>query len=207
MVSQYSSPPYPSKNEIYTLALHECGHLISAKALGFQTSGLRFLGPDRYTKNYLSGSATIFLNRKCSDPETLCAYLRQRVQVLFSGALAETLNAGTPDLVEGKRRLEANEASDQGKAYESIWILRNMQATGYAAIADATSEVERLADGLWEETYRLIAENGTLIERLANYITSVFSERPTSLLVTEANLAMNDYMVERFPALLSLRQS
>jgi hypothetical protein len=63
---------------------HECGHLIIARSLGFSTGGIK-LSPTE-----AGASIDLLLSLKSLDE--VLEFIERRVQVLYAGSLAESLN-------------------------------------------------------------------------------------------------------------------
>src|SRR5260370_42134607 len=101
---------------------HECGHLIAAKVLGFQTAGI-VLESDKL-------GAQIDLHFSCANISEVSDFLMRRVQVLYAGAIAQTLQGRTIDptqcrfLFEGPPPNGGTAAHDFAKLKEllRLWI-------------------------------------------------------------------------------------
>jgi hypothetical protein len=101
---------------------HECGHLIAAKVLGFQTGGI-VLESDKL-------GAQIDLHFSCANISEVSDFLMRRVQVLYAGAIAQTLQGRTIDptqcrfLFEGPPPNGGTAAHDFAKLKEllRLWI-------------------------------------------------------------------------------------
>ena len=64
---------------------HECGHLVIARVLGFPTGGIVF------EKGRAEWGAVIDLRISCLTIEDVSDFLMRRVQVIYAGAIAQTL--------------------------------------------------------------------------------------------------------------------
>jgi hypothetical protein len=65
---------------------HECGHLLLARNLGFPTGGIQL--------REKTAGAEIDLVLSLRNIEEQLTYLEKRIQVLFAGALAESIRGG-----------------------------------------------------------------------------------------------------------------
>jgi hypothetical protein len=71
------------QGEITTTILHECGHLLAARSLGFPTGGIH-LSPTE-------AGASIDLRLSLKTVGEVLEFIERRVQVLYAGSLAESL--------------------------------------------------------------------------------------------------------------------
>ena len=82
-----------TRKALMDMLRHECGHLITAKALGFTTGHIE-LQADR-------ACAEIDLPLSMQSLDDVKAFLGRRVQVLYAGSIAQSLNpkgkANAPD--------------------------------------------------------------------------------------------------------------
>jgi hypothetical protein len=78
---------------------HECGHLISAKALGFTTHEIR-IGPGE-------AAASLDLLPSLRTMQEAAQFCEARIQILFAGVLAESLHDGDVDYTKAVNLLES----------------------------------------------------------------------------------------------------
>jgi hypothetical protein len=72
-----------SRAALMPIIRHECGHLVVAHVVGFSTDGIE-LRPDR-------AGAYIDLQLAFTSVDDVCSYIENRVQVLFAGAIAQSI--------------------------------------------------------------------------------------------------------------------
>jgi ATP-dependent Zn protease len=79
---------FEDRQRIMPVAQHEVGHFVAARVLRFRTVGISV---EMLPKGGHAGGAEITLSEALHSLEETKEYLRRRVQVLYAGALAQTL--------------------------------------------------------------------------------------------------------------------
>ncbi len=109
--------------QILPVGCHEAGHYVVAKLLGFKTGSLKI----EIKNNSPKGGSALELVRGLSNVKDIVSYLENRVQVLFAGALAESLSNGKIDEDLANIILENSSQFDFAKARELIHLIRNIK--------------------------------------------------------------------------------
>jgi hypothetical protein len=157
------------------VAQHEMGHYVVARLLGFRTSdvSIEIIGP----MNGHRGEAPVILTERLLSLEDVRCYVRRRIQVLYAGALAETLPPGQSptkrvNIEEAKKIIEtagAGAEQDFAKARELIRILRNIQYQNEDIDNDSViqPQIDAINNELWEAALSLVEKHAELIIGLA----------------------------------------
>jgi len=74
---------------------HEVGHFVAARVLRFRTDGITV---EMLPRGGHQGSAGVLLAEPLKTMDEIKDYLRRRVQVLYAGALAQTLRENAPKM-------------------------------------------------------------------------------------------------------------
>lgn len=156
-----------------SVARHEMGHYVIARALGFMTGDviLEIREPVGHR-----GAAEIILQASIKSLEDVRLYLERRVIVLYAGALAETLPyiASPTKRVDIKRALEILNTNGQGaeqdyaKVRELIHALRNISHPDTDLADDGAIQAD-----LYEVNDKLFYRAVELVETLAETITGL----------------------------------
>jgi hypothetical protein len=156
---------------------HEAGHHVVARRLGFMMGPLelRFQGSGHETEDVPhDGSATVILHRPVGTTDAISGYLRDRVQVLFAGVLAESLSNGQVQ-IEIARKAEIETAvSDFAKAAEHLELLVNLQCASNPALCEPAARdraVKLLRCELYDTTKQLVIANADVIEKIGSHLS------------------------------------
>jgi hypothetical protein len=117
------------KKYVFSTLVHELGHWLMAKKVGFPTGQLEVTVEFSPTGTFVSGSATIFLQKPIKNFRNVQDYIEKRIAVLGGGALAEsylTCPPGVDRIDHFKRVLGSNGENDYAKADEHMNLLRNI---------------------------------------------------------------------------------
>lgn len=111
-----------TKSKLLPIAKHEAGHWVAANILGFVVKDINFKIIDSFNNHKCS--VVVKLDFSSFNASNIIDYCEKRIQVLYSGALAQSLNDGKVDDCELGRIIESNASSDMEKARELIRIAR-----------------------------------------------------------------------------------
>src|SRR6516165_5870327 len=119
--------------------LHECGHLLAARSLGFPTGGIHLSSTEA------GASIDLLLSLKTIDQ--VLEFIERRVQVLYAGSLAESLVRKKVQDDVANKLLMSTAANDFAKVRELLrmWIgLKHPEVTESKFQEELTQANERL---------------------------------------------------------------
>ena len=178
---------------------HECGHLIAAKALCFLTGGI-VIESDKL-------GAQIDLHYSCANISEVSDFLMRRVQVLYTGAIAQTLQGRKIDpaqcrlLLDGPPPNGGTAAHDFAKLKEllRLWIaIRYPNST----LELFGRELEKAQLVLSEAAAKLVIAEATTI----NDLTAEFMKLYTSHMRTHKNSKRFEMSKAEIDAVPSVRR-
>jgi len=146
---------------VTTTVLHECGHLLAARSLGFGTGGIH-LSPTE-------GGASIDLRLSLKTIDEVLEFIERRVQVLYAGSLAESLVRKKVQDAVANDLLMSTAANDFAKIRE---LARMWVGLKYPEITESTFQ-EKLTlvnEQLYSKATKLVEDNAGLIGELAVFV-------------------------------------
>jgi hypothetical protein len=153
---------HPNGQEAVTaLILHECGHLLAARSLGFPTGGIHLSATEA------GASIDLLLSLKTIDE--VLEFIERRVQVLYAGSLAESLVQKKIQDDVANKLLMSTAANDFAKVRELIrmWVgLKHPKVTESMFQEKLTQVNERL----YSKAAKLVEDNAGLIDDLAVFV-------------------------------------
>ena len=149
-----------SRNYPTALMRHECGHLIVARALGFETGEI--------VLKLRHAGAGIDIFPSIPDITALCSFIERRIKVLFAGAMAESLNGIKFDNVKTNKLLVQTANNDFAKIRENLRIL-----TG-ALFPDCSKQefgvrLSEVNDRVYHEAADIVTANAVVITELCEF--------------------------------------
>lgn len=106
--------------------VHEMGHYVVAKALGFQVLHLAIhREAHRLQRHIFHGAANTAFISPINNDEELETYLKARIMVLNAGSLAQAFDGTTVDAVRLRSIRSDNGTDDLGKANELFVLFLN----------------------------------------------------------------------------------
>ncbi|SLM30784.1 hypothetical protein MTBBW1_2410002 [Desulfamplus magnetovallimortis] len=154
------------------VALHEVGHYIIARVLGFRTQGIKVNLNDSENE----AASGIILVKPLVSTQEIINYLEKRVQVLFSGALSEAIVNGKVDEDKACVCLKKNGKDDYSKARELIQLLRNiiyLDNCSDLSMKDTDQQIQQISDALWEKAIMHVESEYTNIAGLSDNLESI----------------------------------
>ena len=146
---------------VSTTVLHECGHLLAARSLGFPTGGIHLSATEA------GASIDLLLSLKTIDQ--VLEFIERRVQVLYAGSLAESLvRKKIQDDVVNKL-LMSTAANDFAKVRE---LVRMWVGLKYPEVAESTfqQKLTQINERLYGKAAKLVEDNAGLIDDLAVFV-------------------------------------
>jgi hypothetical protein len=144
---------------------HEAGHYVVARALGFKAGDcfLNIIGPfDEHT-----GGSKIELYSPLRTKSEILSYLEKRVQVLYAGALAQSLENGN---INNEKAIECvrnhSGRNDYDKARELIQLIRNIRYPETDNEDEVQKNLNDIDGELWNKAADCVLADQNIIEGL-----------------------------------------
>jgi len=200
MIPQFIPKPRPLPphrlDDMAKLAKHEVGHLIAAKIVGFPTGQITIQVDIR---GGFVGGAEITLPRSLRSVDDTKKYLRDRVIVLWAGALSETLHGNMVDQEVACKTLNRPGETDHPKARELVNLLRNLTFPD-APAANVQEGLTALERELWSQTIDLVQGEAALILGLAARLAGMVTTTSTLYTLSSVDIARTPDVIKRFGA-------
>lgn len=145
------------------VALHEAGHYVAARVLGFKTGDLELTMQDGGGHH---ASCDIKLYQPLTDEAAIVDYLERRIVVLTAGAMSETLRNGEFDNQAACDSSNTGGAmNDRAKAREHLQLLRNIQhKTAPSDENEILAQMSVIDQALWKRAGELVVAEYEQIE-------------------------------------------
>lgn len=178
------------------VALHEFGHYIAANVMGFETDDVAIEMTD--WRGGYRGEAGIRLSRGLRTVPEAERYLRDRVVVLWAGALAETLRAEKVSEDDAVKCLRGEAgASDHAKATELLNLLRNLTSPDVSG-EKAQAALTELEEEIWLDTVKLVEAEARLISGFASRLAQMVRMTSTRYLLSRSEISAAPSFAARF---------
>jgi hypothetical protein len=185
-------------NTIRPLGYHEAGHYVVARVLGFKTGSLKLQVIDM-NGGHIGGSV-LQPRRALSNVDEILDYLEDRIQVLYAGALAQSLSNGKiDDKVAVSVLEEGGGQTDFAKVRELLHIIRNIRFPNAKDEAEAQSGLDKINDDLWGRTIALVEKDHQLICGLGGRLASELKVIGQEFEISEAEIETLRSIQQRFP--------
>jgi hypothetical protein len=183
--------------ELQDVARHEAGHYIVARCLGFPATEITL---ELQILNGHKAGSSVTVCQPLESLPAVVSYLRERVQVLFAGALAESLCHGKANQDYALKCLQERGGSDDySKARELINLLRNIEHHATVAPEASQTELDALSEKAWTETISLVEGEADVIETLASQLTKEVKAVGTKFTISVDMLNGYSCLAARFP--------
>lgn len=189
--------PLGYHSTILRTAKHEAGHYIVGRALGFDFGALTIKFTD-LDGGHEAGAA-IYLAQPVLDTAGIMDYLERRVQVLYAGVLAESLDAvGKVQFPLALRYIGVSAKDDHSKVRELANLLRNLRFPA-SERAEADAQLNESDLDLWNRAAVVVEREHEYIVGLANRLASEVKVLGKAYSISEAELKSLPSLVKRFP--------
>jgi hypothetical protein len=170
---------------------HEVGHLVAAKVLNLPTG--------KIVLKASQAEAEITLNPRLPDTLTAIDFIRRRVQVLYAGALAQSLENGRARPQIANEFLDSTANNDHAKVRELVRIVVAMEHPGASDNEFATKLLEA-GEELYVAARDIVEQQSAVIEA----VTEEFM-RAKRVARNPQEFELEKRIVDDLPAVRSLR--
>jgi hypothetical protein len=180
----------------HRIGRHEAGHYVAARVLGFNAGAITLeLRPAKQHQ----GGAAITLAVPVKSVDDVVSYLERRIQVLYAGALAETMEVDQVDEKKACEVLEAEASQDAAKVREYVLLLRNIRFPDTPA-GMAKPELDEISQKLWLKTIELVKSERLIIQGIGKRLASMVDAYAVTVTLTAEELEQMPALQERFGA-------
>jgi hypothetical protein len=150
-----------AREAVSSTVLHECGHLLAARCLGFPTGGIHLSATEA------GASIDLLLSLKTIDQ--VLEFLERRVQVLYAGSLAESLVRKKVQDDVANKLLMSTAANDFAKVRE---LVRMSVGLKYPEVRESTfqEKLTQVNERLYSKAAKLVEDNAGLIDDLTAFV-------------------------------------
>lgn len=166
------------------VARHEVGHYIAARCLGFTPGDLtiKLWGDPTYDVNLDDDlqplpphacSCFVDVDADAKSPAAIIEWIDRRVQSLYAGALAQSLDAkvGTePNLRLAAHFLATNAANDQNMIHAYVFLARNIEGSMVSTPAERIAQRQRIYNRNYDLAIKLVTREAEVIHQLARVV-------------------------------------
>lgn len=157
------------RRDLIKIGKHEAAHYVAAKKLGFNTGDLSLEMTHMHEGH--NGGSEIILSKDLNGIDDVVAYLRNRIVILYSGVLGESLNNGKVDNEYACEEINRGAKDDFSKCRELLQILNNITFSN-STYEEAQCNLQALNDELWNIATELVQDESHIIEGLGGKIGS-----------------------------------
>lgn len=185
--------------QVQSVAMHEAGHYVVARALGFRCEGLSVELGRRMGATTHRGRSFIHVGEDVGDSVGIAAFIERRVQVLLAGVMAQSLeDSGLVDQGAALRRLEVESRIDLARFEELTALLRNIHHGADQGVDFGARQTAELKDECWDRAVALVEQEQALIRGLAATLARRVKEIGVEYRLTEEDIHGMDAMQKRF---------
>ena len=151
---------------------HECGHLVVARALEFETGVINLKGEQ--------AEAEITLQPAIRNTDDLKRFIERRVPVLYAGALAQSMTGRKTDPKIANEYLKKTANQDYAKAKELVRLHTGVERPD-AGEEDVKKKLEETNERLYVKAQKLVEKRATQIIGLSLAFMQAYGDvrRPT----------------------------
>lgn len=181
------------------VARHEAGHYVIGRALDLSMGELSVTLIDVWGAHH--GTAEITPVEHIASIESLTRWLERRVQQLYAGVFAQSLDRdGRTDAKKATEYARNGGRDDYSKAMTLIHIIRNVSCPVPSSQEELKRQLENLHQPLWDATAELVHKDAELIMGLGSALGNKVEFFTVKCTMTEEELLEIPAVQKRFPA-------
>jgi hypothetical protein len=152
-----------------TVARHEMGHFILARALGFKAESVAI---EIFQRGGHRGECSLVLNQKIDSMADVRDFLERRAKILCGGVMAESMEKGHYDNTYACKAMMVGGGADQdyAKYREIIWLLRNVRYPLVDNQIVMHAQAAKIEREIWESASKAIEAEKELILGLSETV-------------------------------------
>jgi hypothetical protein len=184
--------------QIREMIRHECGHVVVGRALSFP--------PGDITLDKDGAGANSEHNLSLPSIVDACEYIKKRLQVLYAGAIAQSLDESNKTQRQNCRRfLETTAANDMAKIRELSRVLAGMTDPGLSN-DNYAKKLATNAERFSEEAVTIVEANALLIkEMVESFILGLKENVKGAATLSRVPLTSYKFSSARIDALIANR--
>jgi hypothetical protein len=194
-MDQFSLPQH-LRDLAQLIGRHEAGHYIVALALGFRPGDLKLkiIGP---IEGHEAG-AGIKLGQPLTNREDILQYLKKRVQVLYAGVLAQSLEQKKINNDAALEYITNHGKDDYSKVRELVHLIRNIEYPDDNSEEEKQRHLNEITDDLWNRAAAIVEAEHELINGLGRRLASEVKEVNVEARLTEETICQLPAIIKRF---------
>lgn len=176
------------RNILHNVVRHEAGHWLLAEHYRFKAGDILIERLDGF-ENYRGGSE-IYLAKAFGECRDVEVYLNQRIQVLYAGAIAESIDAtGNVDSDKACAILtKGTGKNDFDKSQELIHVLRSLLHGVPEHKTACREQIDDLSKTIWEAAIGVVEGLSPLIEDIAKHLMERTQSSETTFGIRERSI-------------------
>jgi hypothetical protein len=178
-------------------ARHEFGHWVVARALGFDVGEVTLTAHLGHTPG---GGSRIDLDHCFADIGEASSFLRNRIQVLHAGCVAQSLVGGQTQQPIYDAARTTNGVDDYAKVRELTRILRGCTVGSKAdSYVEAQAQITKIDSDLIAATVAIVEKHAALIEALATNLVGRLAYFGEAVTMSKAEIEAIPGFKNHFP--------
>ena len=178
------------------VALHEAGHYIVGRVLGFEVGEIKIR---IMFANGFAGGTEITLLQKLNTIKEIIRYLEKRIQVLYAGVLSQSLEVNVVNEDKANEYIQTTDGKDDFcKVRELLRILLNIKYSPSETDKEIEKQLAEINDDLWKRTIKHVEREQAHIKGLSGYLADKIKKFDEEEIVTVEEINDMPALNERF---------
>jgi hypothetical protein len=178
ILNKHKSVPGNLRGVALRAAQHEAGHFIVGRVRGFEVRDCTATLLDG--RGRISGGSQIIWARSLGSTDAVIHYLETRIEILYAGSLAESLNLlGKVDWELAQESLQHKSGQDDNaQVRELLYILRSLKFSDSGSDTELLEQRTTLGEALWTRAAAVVETEHTVIRAIASHLAEQMMRVP-----------------------------